>query len=468
VQEQLRQRLGFDHVVALLALLLTAAGYVDAWTRLEPVGSRENLGAWSDAGAIAIWFALSAVLVFTMRTRLARGRRWAHALPTGYMGVLAGCGVFGAATIVDSYWQLAFGPGTGIELLLRPTHLLQIVGGVLIAVGPLQAAIKRGDLRAHLPALLSAALFVAAIAFTTQWLSPLVDLWPAAGANAPAAPSGWWSFHLGVASILLEATLLSGTVLLVVRSFEVRPGSLTFVCLVEGLLLATLKMRWWLVPAPAIAGLFADLVLIFARPSRSRPRQAWLLGSLTALTFSGAYFVELALGGGVTWSVQLCIGVTLLTAVAGWLIGRVMYAVLPATPAWEESWTGAGTTLITAPAVKSALEAMHDLRTLGTSPLTQLPWIQSDGPAAAAELKEQLVRAVDALVTSPDPRDAEAGRLLSDYYVKRVGSHELIAARQHLSRPTFYRRLQRGFERVADHLEEVTERDAAPSRLTTA
>ena len=53
--------------------------------------------------------------------------------------------------------------------------------------------------------------------------------------------------------------------------------------------------------------------------------------------------------------------------------------------------------------------------------------------------------------------DRKAGKLLLDYYVKRVGSHEVIMERLHLSRPTFYRRLQRGFALVAERLDELSE-----------
>ena len=51
----------------------------------------------------------------------------------------------------------------------------------------------------------------------------------------------------------------------------------------------------------------------------------------------------------------------------------------------------------------------------------------------------------------------QAGRLLLDYYVKKVGSHEVIMERLHLSRPTFYRRLQRGFQLVAERIDEMSE-----------
>ncbi|TMC09478.1 MAG: hypothetical protein E6J41_10580 [Chloroflexi bacterium] len=61
------------------------------------------------------------------------------------------------------------------------------------------------------------------------------------------------------------------------------------------------------------------------------------------------------------------------------------------------------------------------------------------------------------LAAARAPRDAEAGQLLVDYYVKKVGSHEVIAERLHLSRPTFYRRLQRGLTLTAERLDELAE-----------
>jgi DNA invertase Pin-like site-specific DNA recombinase len=60
------------------------------------------------------------------------------------------------------------------------------------------------------------------------------------------------------------------------------------------------------------------------------------------------------------------------------------------------------------------------------------------------------------VAASSAPRDAEAGHVLFDYYVKKVGTQELIMERLHLSRPTFYRRLNRGCVLVAERLDELT------------
>src|SRR5258708_22552115 len=65
-----------------------------------------------------------------------------------------------------------------------------------------------------------------------------------------------------------------------------------------------------------------------------------------------------------------------------------------------------------------------------------------------------MIEIVNELSRSAHPRDAEAGRLLLDYYIKHVGSHEVVMERLYLSRPTFYRRLKHGLMLVGERLEE--------------
>jgi hypothetical protein len=88
--------------------------------------------------------------------------------------------------------------------------------------------------------------------------------------------------------------------------------------------------------------------------------------------------------------------------------------------------------------------------------------VVSKGESAAVELRALLVDVIGELASSAAPRDAESGHLLLDYYVRRVGSHEVIMERLHLSRPTYYRRLHHGFELVADKLDRLTVVSRAP------
>ncbi|MDQ6774407.1 MAG: hypothetical protein M3024_15735, partial [Candidatus Dormibacteraeota bacterium] len=123
----------------------------------------------------------------------------------------------------------------------------------------------------------------------------------------------------------------------------------------------------------------------------------------------------------------------------------------------REALARLGERSITTEHVKQALEALHQPHDLVRAPLGKLL-----GAAGASDLERILRQTVEHLAASPEGRDREAGRLLSDYYVKRVGSQEVVADRLHLTRATFYRRLHLGWGLVAKRLAQA-EGPPAPS-----
>ncbi len=106
-------------------------------------------------------------------------------------------------------------------------------------------------------------------------------------------------------------------------------------------------------------------------------------------------------------------------------------------------------------AVKQALEALDRPAALSLSPLTKLAVMDQHG--TASELRELLLDVIGELADSGPSSDRESGRLLRDYYVKKAGSHEVIMARLHLSRPTYYRRLNRAYVLVAQHFDRASD-----------
>jgi len=111
---------------------------------------------------------------------------------------------------------------------------------------------------------------------------------------------------------------------------------------------------------------------------------------------------------------------------------------------------GLGSRSVTSDHVKEALEALHRPGELGRIPLGRLLGLE----AAPGEerLRTLLVEHVEALATSVDGREREAGQLLRDYYVRRVGSQEVVADRLHMTRATFYRRLHMGWDLLGERL----------------
>jgi hypothetical protein len=158
------------------------------------------------------------------------------------------------------------------------------------------------------------------------------------------------------------------------------------------------------------------------------------------------------------------VGVIIAATMTGWMLGRLLRSGLPTIvsprratagiPAGER-WTPDPESTARERLVRAALDDLGTPEALGRNPLARLPGLKGD--SAASDLRAVLVDVVQELVLSTSPRDAEAGRLLLDYYIKKVGSHELIMERLHLSRPTYYRRLHHGFELVANRVDKLSQ-----------
>ncbi|MFF4127718.1 hypothetical protein ACFYYP_29680 [Microbispora rosea] len=86
--------------------------------------------------------------------------------------------------------------------------------------------------------------------------------------------------------------------------------------------------------------------------------------------------------------------------------------------------------------------ALRDLRTRART--------AASGPRPAPALAVLLREAVEALASSASAMDAEAGEILRLYYFSRAGGHDLLAHRLHLSRATYFRRLEYGIGKVAE------------------
>jgi hypothetical protein len=355
--------------------------------------------------------------------------------------------------------------------LFTPPHLIEIAAAAVIVSGPLRAATRRGETVATPIALMSATLLLSAVTFATQFAHPLIDPWPAADYQFRGLVPLWTRENIGMAALLAQAAILAGTGLLLNSAFRLRPGSLTFVFTVNGLFVTITKGNFYLLPVPLATGLVADAFLLWASRRPGRPS-----ASLTAIiggTYAFAYMLDLSLRPARTdWTTSLWIGAIIASTMLSWLMGRLLRAGLPGAiiepyvvipeAAIPEKWTLDPDSTAREQLVRAALDDLGTPEALGRSPLAHLP-VVSRGDSAANELRALLIDVIGELASSSSPRDAEAGHLLLDYYVKKAGSHEVIMERLHLSRPTYYRRLHHGFELVANRIDALSTANRAPS-----
>ncbi len=462
----------FDAVVVVLATWFVLGAYITAYAYVIVPNSVETPAKTAGATIVdAAWSLLIVYLFIALAAGLNAGKAWNRALPDGHTATLVAALAFGAAWIGDyAFWSPAFGSGgLGLEMLFTPPHIVEMGAAGVIVSGPLRAAARRGESTASPMALTSAALLLSVLTFATQFMHPMIDPWAAADYQFGAAAPRWLGENIGVAGILTQSALLAGTGLLLNSGFTLRRGSLTYVFTLNGLLVTITKLHLYLLPVSVVTGLAADGWLAWTARRPGKPSAS--LCAVVGGGFAAAYMIEvLLLPAGTAWDASLWSGTILAAAALCWMMGRLLRAGLPAAliapwPAFmlvAGEPAGAAPVLaveVAAPAraelVKAALDDLGTPEALGRSPLARAPGL-SRGGSAASDLRAALVDAISELAGSASPRDAESGRLLLDYYVKRVGSHEVIMERLHLSRPTYYRRLDKGFELVAARLDELS------------
>lgn len=447
----------FEATVVILSCLFAAAAYFDAWTYVNTASGRSLLEPWQDAALHFSWFLLTAYLVAVMAVNVRRGLPITRSLPAGYGWSFIGCVGFSAMVLLDRWAQLALGSETGLSALLSPARVGEIIAGGLMITGPLRAAWRRQDERAGLSAIVSAALLLSTITFVTQFAHPFRDPWAAGSGPTPEAIF-WVAEDLGVAGLVLQGMAFAATFLLLIRRFQIRFGSFTLICLINGALVAPLKGHWDMLLVAAVTGIVADAASAWLKPSASNPARLRAFAFLVPATFAAAFFVVIAVAQQIWWPAHVWSGAILVTGLGGLLIsylaytpgGRQQPAAEPLSSLRPAHWPE-----ITANSIKEALEALPDRAQLAASPLCRLPYLGRGGGDATAELDELLKDAARELSTSTVLRDAQAGHLLVEYYIKRNGTHDQVAERLHMSRPAYYRRLQRGCELLAERLEKL-------------
>jgi hypothetical protein len=102
-------------------------------------------------------------------------------------------------------------------------------------------------------------------------------------------------------------------------------------------------------------------------------------------------------------------------------------------------------------AVRRALSHLRDPRRPAGGPLLTVPGLGSV-QAITAFVRTQ----VETLARSASPMDQEAAQILGLYYLCRTGGHDVTAHRVHLSRATYFRRLDHGIRHLAEAIRTLT------------
>ncbi len=318
-----QQRIGgikFDLFMVLLTSWFVGGLHLDGWAhshipQLETFFTPWHGVLYSGYGVCAL--AIVGVVVLNHR----RGYVWRQAIPAGYELSLLGVPLFFLGGIADLIWHLLFGIEANIEALLSPTHLLLAFSGVLIVSGPFRAAWRRQDKNAQpgwaalFPMLPTYSFFT----FFTEYAHPFVRVSLVTFGSTDDMPKA-----LGIAGILLQAGLLMGFVLLLVKRWRLPFGALTLLLTVNTALICVFSDQYRLVPAAFVAGLVADLLIAFLNPSPERHEVLRLFAFLVPLVLYLGYFSELMLLDGIAWSIHLWLGSCALAGIVGLVLSYLL------------------------------------------------------------------------------------------------------------------------------------------------
>jgi hypothetical protein len=307
--------------IAVFSMWIVGGLFLDGWAhnaeKAETFWTPWHAVLYSGFLAAALWGAISR----------RRERAGGLEVPRDHLMTI-GLAAFAVGGVSDMGWHTVFGVEEDLEALLSPTHLLLMVGGLLLTTAPLRAAWHQPDMHprlpAFLPAVVSAALSAAVLGFFLQFSSPfhLHHEEFAAGAGDAVQSSV-------VLGFLVTTALLVGLAMLLLWRWRTPPGTLAVVFTAFALLMTGLHAfrELPLVLAALAAGAVGDVLVARGAGARS-------IGVLVPLTMWASWFAVYDLVWALGWAPELWTGTIVLSALTGF--GLSLLAAPPALPATRD------------------------------------------------------------------------------------------------------------------------------------
>jgi hypothetical protein len=342
----------FDLAIAILGVIFAFGLYLDGWAHNHGMVDNSFFTPWH--AALYGSFAISGLaLVGSHFYNTMRGYAWDKALPRGYMPALIAVFLFALGGLADMGWHIAFGIEVDTEALLSPSHLLLAVSIFTILAAPFSAAWQRkGKFQSWLnwlPLLLSASMILSIISFFTQFLA-LTEVTQLLMGRVPYSEE-WMTNSVTIAAIMFNTGTMAGLFLLMLRRWRLPFGAITFILLVNTMLMAWMNVNkeaeyLYFGGSFALAGLILDGLVFWLKPSPEKPLANRIIGFAIPLLVSFAlllalYFYSIYLNdanyltkSGLWWTIHMWMGVPVMSGFLGLLISYLVYP--PAIPVETE------------------------------------------------------------------------------------------------------------------------------------
>jgi hypothetical protein len=313
-----------DGVSALLGAWVTLGGFIDGFAHRNLDTPETFFTPWHGILYSGYLAAAGWILWLVYRHR---------AIPEGYSTSVAGVAVFAAGGIGDMLWHTLFGIEVSVDALLSPTHLLLLVGSLLIISGPIRARWRDPGYRPRslgqiwVP-VLAVAMGAAQLGFFFQYIDGFsIRLMQVP--YRPGSEEGFFELVTGIAGILITTVILMGAVLFLLRRWLPPFGSFTLLFGVFGILMESLEGYRYPedMIAPLLGGLAADVLLRSMAARWNRPSTIRLFAFLVPVVMWSVRFVVFERFGDINWPVSAWTGTVVFAGLAG--VGLSLLATEP-------------------------------------------------------------------------------------------------------------------------------------------
>lgn len=294
--------LGLDWLMALICCAIVFGLYIDGWAHNHGFVDDSFFTPWHAVLYSAVGVS-GLVLVLTHFRNVRRGYRWSKALPAGYTLSLIGFFAFGAGGLFDMLWHETFGFEVGVEALISPAHLYLALTGLLIMTGPIRAFWRRqsecswGSLA---PVIICFTCITSVFTFFNAYAPIGGDMIILTG---PRPEPHNLSDVAGISAFVIQSNVLLGSVLFFTRRWRLPFGALTFLFVVNSLLMTWYRVgesgEFLLVLSAAVVGLLADFLLGGSKPLETNRLR--LAGFLIPFAYSLAAMIVINILGDIVW-----------------------------------------------------------------------------------------------------------------------------------------------------------------------
>ncbi|SDW44959.1 hypothetical protein [Paenibacillus sp. CF384] len=255
------------------------------------------------------------------RSKRTTGLPWTKAAPVGYGLGLIGVVIFLLGGLFDMYWHVVFGIEQNTAALLSPSHLMLLLGGLLILSSPFRASwhnekMTKPSWVEFAPAFLSLVITVGAVSFFLMYAwafrynlpsASVVDWYVSHFSNGIVAESNEMR---GLTYILLDTLIYMYPVFLLMKRWQLPFGTITLLFAIITTMMNVLDgfVYYQSIIMAGAAGLLGDLLYRYLKAGEGRIWAQRIIAGALPIALWGFYFGYMNAVDGIGWSAELWSG----------------------------------------------------------------------------------------------------------------------------------------------------------------